>query len=702
MCAKRKAKPRLLDFSKSFYTDLEMEGMLHAVFVRSPIETGMIKSITHPELPQGCFLITAQDIPGEKNVNVLKTSIPVFAHERVSYRGEPIGMLVGPDKNQLDRLLNGVVIRFKQMDFDIPSASEQTGMQEDDVISSDKILAHKIVSGGQNAEMVFAESDIQVEGNYSSLIDSKVCSEPVGGIAVWNQDTLSLYSPVQWFSQVRSAISQVLGIGTHQIEIKKTLSAGGNSSNIWYSAVVMAQLALATKICGKPVKLVFSREEQRLYAERGVPVLVSHRTAVNPDGKIKAMIVSIVLDAGYYNPFVYEIIDRLVITSVGIYSADSYKIEAYVVRSSNPPASVNLSRIDSQVFFAVEKQMQRICTRVNLLPHEARLLNCDPKKSAPFCFNLYTIDQIINTVVKASDFSRKYACYKLDGLARLESSSLSFSIPIRGVGLASAFEGSGFVGSDYYASSLSMKVTMEKDGTVVIHSYPPSASIRSIWLRLVSSMLDIPMENIKIDSDFDIASEPKYPNGFFGSIGVMTQLLKKCCTAIQRQRFRHPLPISVSRGITPQQKKQWDSNSFSGTPFFATASGAMVVEVELDPCTFRINIRGIWIAIDAGKIVAPRQAMATVKAQVRLLLSSLLEDDNISYDKMEIQFIKSSDEPKQVGELVYNLLPVAFACAVEQAFSRQIESIPISPQLISQPVTKESMIAEKNVQEVVP
>ena len=746
MCAKRKSSSshRLVDFATSFYTDLEMDGMLYAVIVRSPVARGFIKSITHPCLPDGYFLFTARDIPGAKSVHVLKTEIPVFATDTISYLGEPVGILVGPDKWRLEQLLSDVAIRVIPVDVDgllpAPDAAvivvdeeqentdggdETSGYDSTDsdpadsgtvssgedpavdssrivnpelyldfsgtddsmsVFESEDILAHRIITGGGDAELIFAESDLQVEGNYSSVLNCAIHNEPTGGVAVYKQHMLSVYAPVQWFSQVRKTVAEVLAIDTDHVEIKKTLSAGNSTSNNWYSVIVLAQVSLAAVLCGKPVKLVFSREEQNSYTERGVPIAVNHRTAVDSTGKITSLIVSVVADTGIYNPFVQDIIDRLVISAAGLYCPSVYKIEAFAIRSQNPPVSVHLQQIESQAFFAVENHMQQIALQTGMLPDEVRLKNYDKEKTGPFNFHLDSVPSVIRTVTEMSSFLRKYAAYRLDRSRTGGVASLSFSVPIRGAGLSAAFEGCGYMGTEQYASNLSIKVTMEMDGSVVIHSYPPSAAVRNIWVRLVSSILDVAPENVFVDSNFDAASEPKYPAGFFGNIGVMTQLLRKCCTAIQRQRFRHPLPISISRGITRQQKKLWDSETFQGEPFYSTATGAAVVEVELEPCTFRIQIRGVWLAIDGGEILAKPQAVASLKSAVREVMGSLVDGDFLEAAHISVQFIHSTQEPKQIGGLVHTLIPAAFCTAVAQAFGCRIGTVPIPQDLIAQPV----------------
>lgn len=733
MCAKRKtSQKKLVDFSKSFYSDLDLPGMFHALLIRSPLPSGSVKSITHPCLPDGYTIITARDIPAEKYVTILKTKVPIFAHKEVTYLGEPIGMIVGPDINLLKKLQKEVVIRYKKteseekntsvsssqntelpalqteittketpalqseitteeplaLQTEIPETNnivvnedKKTG-QDDSFLYSDEILAQRTIFSDEDAEMVFAEADIQVEGNYTTGMNVSLCSETVGGIAHFNHGVMTLYSNVYWFSQIRKAVSDVTGINATEIEFIKTLSVGGRTNNIWYSVIVLVQLALASMICGKPVKLMFSREEQKDFIERNMPVVINHRTAVSPEGKIQGMIISIAVDGGKYNPFVQEIVDRVVVSAKGLYNSPTYKISAYVVSSSTPPCLVNFQWLDSQVAFALESQMQRISNHTGLLPNEIRCINCDSATVHPFRLDLSNYDKLIETALNFSGFSRRYASYQLEAENRKKTAEFPFSVPIRGIGLATSYEGCGFLCSDYYASSLNIKVTMEIDGTVVIHSYPPSSSVQNIWVNLVSKLLEVPPENVKVDSNFDVANEPKYPAGFFGNIGLMTHLLKKCCTGIQRQRFRHPLPISVSRGITSQQKKQWNEDDFCGIPFYDMATGAAIVEVELDTCTYKINIRNMWIIVDGGEIMSPQRVFATLKNSVRQLLSTMVKGDILDVSNIEIKLLQSTSDSKQIGGLVGNLIPAAFVSAVSQAFGKDFDSLPLDSNLI--------------------
>ena len=47
-------------------------------------------------------------------------------------------------------------------------------------------------------------------------------------------------------------------------------------------------------------------------------------------------------------------------------------------------------------------------------------------------------------------------------------------------------------------------------------------------------------------------------------------------------------------------------------------------------------------------------------------------------EKIHISFVETQNEPKQLGELVYNILPAAFANAVSLVLNKTITKLPLS------------------------
>ena len=105
--------------ASGFYSDAEKEGCLYAALVRSPAPAGKIKSITAPELPEGYLLYTSKDLPGAKALTANKTTTKIFGYGNVTYSGEPVGIIFGPDEEKVYQLLNTVNINFDVENLDV-------------------------------------------------------------------------------------------------------------------------------------------------------------------------------------------------------------------------------------------------------------------------------------------------------------------------------------------------------------------------------------------------------------------------------------------------------------------------------------------------------------------------------------------------------------------------------------------------------
>ena len=88
---------RSLD-SKGFYSDCYKEDMLYGVLIRSPAPAGKLKSVSINNLPENYYLFTADDFPGTKHIEINNHETKIFGYGNVSYAGEPLGILVGPDE----------------------------------------------------------------------------------------------------------------------------------------------------------------------------------------------------------------------------------------------------------------------------------------------------------------------------------------------------------------------------------------------------------------------------------------------------------------------------------------------------------------------------------------------------------------------------------------------------------------------------
>jgi hypothetical protein len=182
----------------------------------------------------------------------------------------------------------------------------------------------------------------------------------------------------------------------------------------------------------------------------------------------------------------------------------------------------------------------------------------------------------------------------------------------------------------------------------------------------------------------------------------MVQLLKKCCASIQKQRFRTPLPIKVSRSISTTQRKMWSQAEFRGEPFFCTSAAAAIVELEIDPYTYHDTIRNIWLMIDCGEILVADEADRAIKKAVQNVLVGFEKNDDFNPENIHISFVKTGGEAHQIGGLIYRILPAAYSNALGQAFSDSVLELPLQANTLFNVATRQKVMSDDSRQDEEP
>lgn len=736
-----------------FYSDFEKEGCLYAALIRSPASSGKIKSVTIPELPEGYYLYTNIDLPGSKSISANKNTLKVFGYGNVSYTGEPIGIILGPDEEKVYKLLDTVNITFDVENLESALHNVINNQQEkaenfkefldqlnempslDTVIDKSHveenpnvIVATREIKYGLYETMPLAQADTTIfeHADFTStdkwkekLLTPK-WQETEGAYAYTEGDKLHVFTPTRWTAFTQKSVAAVLNIDEAFIFIHKTKSAGIYPSGLARTTQLAIQVALAAWLSKQPVKLVLSQNEQENFMVPGVLTEITYRSALNKNGRLKALKILIDIDIGCSNPFAQEITDRIAIAAANYYKPENLYISVKAHTSKKPPTSISMQIIESQAFFAIENEIQKISNLSNIFPDELRLINAEapvseeikpkhskktaskknePQSVFPFEIPIGDVQGVIQKALAASDFNRKYASFHMDAIDRAEKDSKPFfALPLRGIGFATAYIPSGYYGQTSFSNDFKLEVTLSADEKLVIHSIKPSEVIQEIWKTSASEILQIPKQNIQINSDFPYDEMPEAPEDSYSSISIMNELIKKCCTDIQKKRFHQPLPITAKRGGPLSTKAKWNKEKFQGTPFFTTSFITTVVEVELDTYTYNEKIKGIWVTVDCGELFDEAAARRTIRLEIQQELTMLVKGKTVPCDAINISFIQSNNKTGQVGGLIHNSLPAAFSSALSLALTTQLTEIPCTEDLLFQLIrdrTKEKNISRK-------
>lgn len=732
---------------QQFFTDIEKDEMLFAALIRSPIAHGKITNIALPHLPEGYFVFTAKDIPGVNELRALDTRIKIFAENTVDWKGEAVGIIAGPDENVVYDLTSQVEITFDNStlfsalenfshdenvlletktqttnntelleiakalsldNFTNANATEnQTNANEiflkTQTTRDETLLASREIKTGffktadeKSIAQFFSNAEFSYKGNYREKKLLANWHEASGAVCFYENETLNCLAPITWISWTKKELAKVLSLDESHITVQASNTSGHAGNSGWKNTMLVLQTALVSHLLKKPVRLLLSQDEQAETMIANPVADFSIQSAFKKDGTISALSIFIHVDAGFYNPFAKEIADRLSIAAASIYNIEHISIQTKVFSSHNEPTSVFPALIDSQAFFALEKHISEIARYLEIAPDEIRkknILRSTDKKNftMPFSFYLENAHRVLETVSKESDFKRKQLSF--ERRRKMQNQNL-FALPIRGIGIACAFDGSGYLNNTLFSEKQKIALTLENENTCVIYAPQPQKTTAEIWKKTVASILEIPVSSISIEPNDELETSPE---SIYSTVGIASQLLHRSCLDIKAKKQKGAkFPISVKHGISAKTKKLWNKENFSGSPFCTNSFGACVCEVEFDRYTLAEKIKALWLSIDCGEILVLRAAENAVRLAIEEELHTLIVGKKIQCDEVYISFIQSSAPPGQIGNLIHSIVPASFFASLSQAIGHEIQSAPFTENFLIQNVGGENENSSEN------
>jgi isoquinoline 1-oxidoreductase subunit beta len=144
----------------------------------------------------------------------------------------------------------------------------------------------KVVRENGNVDAVFAQGGKIVEAEYYAPLLAHASMEPPAALAVFRDGKLEAWAPTQNPQGAREAIANALGLKKDDVTVNVTLLGGGFGRKSFPDFAVEAA-ALAKKT-GKPVKVVWSREDDIKFDVYHSVAAMYMKASLGEDGKPQA------------------------------------------------------------------------------------------------------------------------------------------------------------------------------------------------------------------------------------------------------------------------------------------------------------------------------------------------------------------------------------------------------------------------------
>lgn len=366
---------------EAIYTDdIQLPGMLHAKTLRSPHAHARIVSIDTSKaeaLPGVHGVLVGSEMPIKYGVIPWTPDENALATDKVRFIGDEVAAVAAVDEDTANEAIELIEVEYEVLDAILEP--EQALVTPEPAIHEDRkrrdnISKHVDLEFG-DVEAQVAEADVVLEDDYSFHSTSHAPIEPHCAVAQLGADgRLTLWSSTQITHYVHRALARVLELEPAKIRVIQPCLGGGfgGKSDPFALEFIVAQLARKT---GRPVKMLWTREEV-FYAHRGRhPMKMHYRTTAKADGMITGVDAKLLIDGGSYSSFglVTTYYSGQLLT--GPYSFPNYRFDSTRVFTNKPPNGPKRGHGSVQPRFAFEVQLDEIATKLGIDPIEIRRRN---------------------------------------------------------------------------------------------------------------------------------------------------------------------------------------------------------------------------------------------------------------------------------------------------------------------------------------
>jgi CO/xanthine dehydrogenase Mo-binding subunit len=354
----------------AYASDLWHEDMIWGATLRSPHPYARITSVDITEalkVPGVYAVLTHSDVPGRNLYGLEHKDQPVLAVDVVRYQGEPIA-LVGADHPETAlRAMKKIVVTYDVLE---PVVDMETAAEDTPLHPGGNLVRHVPIRRGSQD----VEADVVVTGRYEVGMQDQAFLGPESGLAVPATDgSVDLYIATQWLHVDRDQIAAALGLPQEQVRL--TLSGVGGAFGGREDLSMQVHACLLALYTGKPVKMVYNREESFYGHVHRHPAVLYYEHGADHTGKLVYVRTRMYLDGGAYASSTPAVVANAATLGVGPYEVDNVTIDAYGLYTNNPPCGAMRGFGAVQAGFAYESQMDKLAEALGMSPVDVRIRN---------------------------------------------------------------------------------------------------------------------------------------------------------------------------------------------------------------------------------------------------------------------------------------------------------------------------------------
>jgi len=697
----RKEDAELIVGKGRFVDDIQLPGLLHLVFVRSPHAHADISSIDIAAalaVPGVVAAFTADDLVFQAGVpcgsdptgDAKKPERMPLSSGRVRMVGEPVAVVVAESRYAAADGAAAVVV-----DYDILPAV--TDAEQASLPGAPQL--HEIAPGNLCCTLA-AETpgfDEAVAGAAvvvrQRIVNQRLTAVPMetrGVVAQVNpaNDEVTLTTSTQAPHFVKTFVAIVCGISEAKIRVIAPDVGGGFGVKIASYAEEFIAVAVSRKLGGAAVKWTETRAENMVATSHGRDQIQDVELYATADGKLLGLRVHIYANMGAYLQLLSPSIPGLTLGMItGTYVIPNLSCTVDNVFTNTTPTDAYRGAGRPEAAHLIERAMDILARRVGLEPAEVRRRNFIGEFPYTTLTGMVydsgdyaaTLDEALR--LWALDTSAVAAREQALAAGKRVGTGLCSWVEVCGIGPSAVMKASGISAPGWESATVRLHPTGK--ATVITGTSPHGQGHATSWSQIIESRLGIPFDDVEVIHG-DTAFAP-YGLGTYGSrslaVGgtavwnaaerikekarkISAHLLEAAPDDVDFEEGRFFVKGSPERGVTIQEaayagwiahdmpegvEPGFDETTFFDPPNMTFPFGSHLCEVAVDPETGKVEILRYLAVDDCGNVVNPMIVDGQVHGGVAQGIAQALFEETVFDD---------AGQPLMVG-LVDYMIPSA-------------------------------------------
>ena len=698
-----------------FPGDLSFPQMLYAKVLFSSHPHALIREIRTSKaesVPGVVKILTYKDVPrNEYGIYIYDQA--VLAEKKVRSVGDPVALVVAesPDIAEEARelievnyeLLPGLFDPFEALKPGAPLVHEEHGSN---------LLKEYFLNFG-DVDQAFSRADIVCQLDFSTPFNEHAYLQPEAAVGLIDEEgRVTVFVASQWIHDDIRQIAHALALPENQV--REVLMEAGGTFGGREDISLQILVALAAYRTGKPVKLVYTREESIRGHGKRHPFYMRGKIGVTKEGRVIAMDIDLTSDAGAYASTSAVVLANAVSYASGPYDVPNVRVRGRTVYTNNIMTMAMRGFGSAQVPMIYEALIDEACRALEMDPVEFRMKNLLEEGSILPTGYPVTPGVGIKETLKCAALEAGWKYENGHWIAPAQREAKGGKLWGRGVACVYKNVGYSFGFDDHAHVVLEAQVSPSGEITkliVKVGSTDSGQGIRTTLCQIAAEATGTPLEAVSFaQPDTSIvgsggsnsASRSVFVTG--RAILEAAQDLKEKIAQGQRgfvrgeffyhtQSVRPTTPFGPDGKCIPHQSYGYTTN---------------IVELEVDPDLGTVEVQKVIGATDLGKAINPDIVEGQIGGGVLMGISYalmeefVLEEGRIKTPNFSTYIIPTSKDipqevvpvivevpdpagpfgAKGVGEMTMIGVAPAILNALRDATQIRFRSIPVLPENI--------------------